>query len=115
MTDACLFCRIAKGELGTRFLYEDTDVVAFADLNPQAPVHALCIPRRHIASLGDSTAEDDAVLGKLLAAARTVARDLGVADSGYRTVLNTGSHGGQSVQHLHAHVLGGRRLGWPPG
>jgi len=111
----CLFCRIARGEFSTKFLYEDEDVVAFADLHPQAPVHILCIPRRHIASLGASTAADDAVLAKVLAGVRRVAQDLGVSETGFRTVLNTGEDGGQSVPHLHAHLLAGRRLGWPPG
>ena len=110
---ACIFCRIAAGELGTELLLADDQVVAFRDLNPQSPVHALVIPRRHMASLND--ADDDAVLGRVLSAAREVAVQLGVAQSGYRVVLNTGAHGGQSVFHLHAHVLGGRPLGWPPG
>lgn len=113
--EACIFCRIARGELGVPFLHEDEDVVAFADTAPQAPVHVLVIPRRHIASLGASGPEDDAVLGKVLLAVRAVALKLGVVESGYRTVLNTGADAGQSVHHLHAHVLAGRRLHWPPG
>jgi histidine triad (HIT) family protein len=115
MSDACIFCRIARGELGTRFLYEDDDVVAFADLHPQAPVHVLVIPRRHVISLATSAPEDDVLLGKVLAGVRTVATQLGVAERGYRTVLNSGSDGGQSVWHLHAHLLAGRAMGWPPG
>lgn len=114
-TQDCIFCRIARGELGVPFLHEDPDVVAFADTAPQAPVHVLVIPRRHIASLGASTPEDDAVLGRLLAAARQVARQLGVSDTGFRTVINSGSDAGQSVHHLHLHVLAGRQLRWPPG
>ena len=110
---ACIFCRIAAGELGTELLLADEQVVAFRDLNPQAPVHALVIPRRHLVSLNDPA--DDALLGRVLSAAREVAAQLSVAQSGYRVVLNTGPHGGQSVFHLHAHVLGGRPLGWPPG
>ncbi len=90
-------------------------MVAFADLHPQAPVHVLVIPRRHVASLADTAPADNALLGRLLAAVRSVAAQLGVAATGYRTVLNTGSDGGQSVHHLHAHLLAGRSLGWPPG
>ena len=111
----CLFCRIGRGELGTPFLFESAEVVAFADLHPQAPTHVLVIPRKHLLSLAESTPADDALLGAVLAAVRTVAVRLGVAEAGYRTVLNTGSHGGQSVLHLHAHLLAGRPLGWPPG
>lgn len=111
----CLFCRIAAGAFGTPFLWEDDEVVAFLDIAPQAPTHALIIPRKHIASLGASTPEDDALLGKMLGVARTVAAQLGVAERGYRTVLNTGDDGGQSVHHLHVHVLGGRPMRWPPG
>lgn len=112
---SCLFCRIARGELGAKFLYEDADVLAFADLHPQAPVHVLVIPRRHVASLAESTPADDALLGQILAAVRKVARQLGVDTAGYRTVLNSGAQAGQSVLHLHAHLLAGRSLGWPPG
>lgn len=115
MSDACIFCRIARGELGTTFLYEDEDVVAFKDLHPQAPVHVLVIPRLHVQSLATSTPEQDALLGRVLATVRTVAQQLGVAERGYRTVLNSGVDGGQSVWHLHAHLLAGRSLGWPPG
>jgi histidine triad (HIT) family protein len=113
--DACLFCRIARGELGTRFLHEDEDVVAFADLHPQAPVHVLVIPRQHVTSLATSTPADDVLLGRVLAAVRKVAQQLGLDAAGYRTVLNSGEHAGQSVLHLHAHLLAGRAFGWPPG
>lgn len=112
---SCLFCRIAAGAFGTQFLWEDDDVVAFYDIAPQAPTHVLVIPRRHIASLATSDAGDDAVLGKVLGVARQVAAQLGLSAQGYRTVINTGDDGGQSVHHLHAHVLGGRPLRWPPG
>ncbi len=112
---ACIFCRIAAGELGTKFLHADADVLAFADLQPQAPVHVLVIPRKHLVSLAQSSGQDDALLGHVLATARSVAQQLGVDTSGYRVVLNTGSDGGQSVHHLHAHLLAGRPLGWPPG
>ena len=109
----CIFCKIADGTVPVKLLHEDADVVAFADLHAQAPTHALIIPRRHIASLDQL---DDAALGgRLLATATTLARTLGVAESGYRVVTNTGADAGQSVHHLHLHLLGGRALGWPPG
>lgn len=113
--DDCLFCRIAAGALGTKFVVENADVVAFADLHPQAPVHVLVIPRCHVTSLDHASADDQALLGKILLAAREVAHLLGIAESGFRTVLNTGPNAGQSVLHLHAHVLGGRAMNWPPG
>lgn len=111
----CIFCKIARGDFGTAFVHQDQDVVAFADLHPQAPVHVLVIPRRHVASLAATGPLDDALLGHVLAVVRSVAEQLGVAATGYRTVLNTGADGGQSVAHLHAHLLAGRSLGWPPG
>jgi histidine triad (HIT) family protein len=113
--DDCLFCRIAAGAFGTKFVVENADVVAFADLHPQAPVHVLVIPRRHVTSLDHASADDQALLGKILLATREVAHLLGIAESGFRTVLNTGPNAGQSVLHLHAHVLGGRAMNWPPG
>lgn len=113
--EQCIFCRIARGDFSTAFLHQDQDVVAFADLHPQAPVHVLVIPRRHVASLAATGPADDALLGHVLAVVRKVAQQLGVAENGYRTVLNTGDDGGQSVPHLHAHLLAGRSLGWPPG
>jgi histidine triad (HIT) family protein len=98
-----------------RFLYEDPDVVAFQDIAPKAPVHVLVIPRKHMKSLADALPDDTALLGKLLQAAADVARQLGVGETGYRTVVNTGADAGQSVGHLHLHVLAGRELAWPPG
>jgi histidine triad (HIT) family protein len=112
MTEGCIFCRIARGELDVPFVAESDDAVAFRDLNPQARVHVLVIPRAHVASLEDAT--DPGLLGQLLVMAADVARDEGIAESGYRTVVNTGADGGQSVFHLHLHVLGGRAMGWPP-
>jgi len=112
---SCIFCKIAQGELGTPFVYQDAHVVAFADLHPQAPTHVLVIPRQHVDSLAASTAEDDVLLGKVLAGVRAVAAQLGLVHAGYRTVLNTGAGAGQSVFHLHAHLLAGRTLAWPPG
>ena len=113
----CLFCKIADGRIPGAIVYQDQDVVAFADINPQAPQHVLFVPRRHIASMADLTPEDSGLLGKLFAAAAHVASDLGVADAerGYRFVTNVGPEAGQSVQHLHFHLLGGRRFSWPPG
>jgi len=110
----CPFCRIAAGEIPARKLFEDDDVVAFHDLNPQAPVHVLVIPRRHVVSLDAAEDGDAPLLGRLLAGARRAAREAGVA-SGYRVVTNCGAPAGQSVFHIHLHVLGGRAMSWPPG
>ena len=111
----CLFCKIATGKIPSHTLFEDEDVVAFEDINPHAPVHALIIPRQHIRTLNDLTPEHDALMGHILRIAAQVAREHGIAESGYRTVLNCNAHAGQSVWHVHAHVLGGRNLHWPPG
>jgi histidine triad (HIT) family protein len=113
MADQCLFCRIASGEIPAKFVAESETCVAFRDVNPQAPVHVLVIPRAHVVSLNEVSSP--AVMGDILAMAREVAKSEAIAASGYRVVFNTGSDGGQSVFHLHAHVLGGRHLGWPPG
>lgn len=112
--DRCLFCRIANNELTAKKVYEDADVVAFEDINPQAPTHVLVIPRKHIGSLDELTDADAATVGLVLVRAAKLARDLGLSD-GYRAVINTGDNAGQTVFHIHAHVLGGRSLGWPPG
>ena len=109
----CLFCRIARGELGASVVAQDQQFVAFRDINPQAPVHVLVIPRAHVATLNE--ASDPALLAGLLAQAREVARAEGLAERGYRVVINTNAEAGQSVFHLHAHVLGGRPMRWPPG
>jgi histidine triad (HIT) family protein len=113
----CLFCRIADGRILGKIVYQDDDVVAFADINPVATHHILFIPRRHIASMADLREEDGEILGKLFARAAQVARELGLSepDRGYRFVTNVGPQAGQSVQHLHFHLLGGRRFSWPPG
>ena len=111
----CLFCRIAAGEIAATVVHEDDEVLAFRDINPQAPVHVLAIPKRHIGSAADLGEEDGALLGRLFAVMARVARDEGVAGDGYRIVTNTGAAAGQSVEHLHFHLLGGRRLAWPPG
>jgi len=114
MTD-CLFCRIATGEIPSKKVYEDDDVLAFHDITPRAPTHVLVIPRKHVASLDAASPDDAALLGRVLLAVARIARDLGVASRGYRTVLNTNAAAGQTVFHLHAHLIAGRELGWPPG
>ena len=111
---ACLFCRIVAGEITAAKLFEDEDCLAFADINPQAPVHMLVIPREHLESTAHAEASHEALLGRLMAVAAEVARRHGL-ERGYRLVVNTGEDGGQTVGHLHVHVLGGRRMGWPPG
>jgi histidine triad (HIT) family protein len=112
---SCLFCRIADGEIPAAKVLENQHVVAFHDLDPKAPVHVLIIPRRHVASVAAAGAGDADLLGQVLLAAREVAEQCGVAESGFRVVLNSNRDAGQSVDHLHAHVLGGRTLAWPPG
>jgi histidine triad (HIT) family protein len=106
----CIFCKIVAGEVPAKLLYEDEAVVAFADAAPMAPVHAVLVPKKHLASLEDTGPGDRDLLGQMLLAARRVARDLGVAESGYRLVMNTGAEATQSVFHLHMHLLGGRPL-----
>lgn len=110
----CVFCRIVQGHAPARIVYQDDEVTAFHDAHPQAPVHVLVIPNRHIAGMAQIVEGDEPTLGKLFSVAKRVAVELGVAD-GYRLVVNQGPLAGQSVFHLHVHVLGGRRLGWPPG
>ena len=111
----CIFCRIARHEVPASVVHEDADCIAFRDLQPRAPVHVLVIPKRHIPSVNDLRETDEAVVGHLVAAARTVAEAEGVSESGYRLVLNAGPDAGQSVDHMHLHLLGGRELQWPPG
>jgi len=113
--DKCLFCRIANGEITARKVYEDADVFAFEDINPQAPTHVLIIPRKHIPSLDDLGEGDAAVLGNVVARISDIARRLQLSESGYRVVVNTGENAGQMVFHVHFHILGGRNFGWPPG
>jgi len=114
MSADCLFCKIAAKQIPSKVVYEDDEVFAFEDVGPQAPTHVLIIPRRHFASLNEATPEDQAVLGKLQLVAADLARKLRLA-GGYRTVVNTGEGAGQSVFHLHLHLLGGRSFRWPPG
>lgn len=111
----CLFCRIGAGEIPADIVAQDEQVLAFRDISPKAPTHVLLIPRAHIASAAELTADHAEMLGRLFAMAAQVARDAGVAERGFRLVTNAGPGAGQSVDHLHFHLLGGRSLGWPPG
>ena len=113
--DDCIFCKIIAGEMPADIIYQDEQVLAFRDLGPQAPTHALVIPRRHISTLNDLTDDDAELIGRMHLAARTVAEQDGIAESGYRTVFNCNAEAGQTVFHIHLHVLGGRRMHWPPG
>ena len=113
--DQCLFCRIAAGEIPAKKVHEDADVVAFHDINPQAPTHVLVIPRRHIPKLDDLTDADAAAIGTTIVRAAQIARELQLAEDGYRIVVNNGEGAGQTVFHIHVHVLGGRGFRWPPG
>ena len=113
MAESCIFCKIARGEIPAKMLVNNKEIVAFRDLNPQAPVHLLIVPKKHVASLDD--ANDSDLLGRMIAMAAAIARQEKIAKSGYRTVINTGKDGGQSVDHLHIHLLGGRPFAWPPG
>ncbi|MEK7697496.1 MAG: histidine triad nucleotide-binding protein [Pseudomonadota bacterium] len=115
MATDCLFCKMISGAIKPATVHEDDDVLAFKDINPQAPVHVLVVPKRHIATLNDLKPADAALVGKLVLVAGKIARELGVADSGYRTVMNCNADAGQSVWHVHLHLLGGRVMRWPPG
>lgn len=115
MAGDCLFCRIVKGEIPSDKVYEDEHVLAFRDINPQAPVHVLVIPKVHVASIAAFRDDDIELAGRLQIAIRKVAEKEGIVDDGFRVVANTGDNGGQTVLHLHYHVLGGRKLSWPPG
>ena len=114
MTD-CIFCKIVSGEIPGDIVYQDDDVLAFRDLNPQAPTHVLVIPRKHIATTNDIQPEDAELIGKMHLAAKQIASDEGIAEAGFRTVMNCNREAGQTVFHIHLHVLGGRAMGWPPG
>lgn len=115
MTSDCIFCRIVAKELPSTVVYETDDVLAFRDINPQAPTHVVVIPKAHYPDAASLAEADPALAGAVLAAAAAVARQEGVAESGYRLVFNTGPDAGQSVFHVHCHVLGGRAIAWPPG
>lgn len=111
----CLFCKIVARTIPVVLVYEDDLVVAFDDINPQAPTHTLVIPRKHVASMAELQDPDVGLLGHLMLTGNKIIKLKGIADAGYRFVVNTGAHGGQSVFHLHLHVLGGRHMAWPPG
>lgn len=112
---SCLFCRIVAGEIPATRVHEDDDLLAFEDIKPEAPVHILIVPKRHISTLNDLGSADDALVGAMIRQAAIIARNRGIEGDGYRTVFNCNSHAGQTVFHIHLHLLGGRRLGWPPG
>jgi histidine triad (HIT) family protein len=112
---SCLFCRIISAEIPSSKVFEDVDVFAFNDINPQAPLHVLIVPKKHIATTNDLGAEDEALVGKLVRRAAAIAREKGFDQRGYRTVLNCNREAGQTVFHVHLHLLAGRHLGWPPG
>ena len=112
---SCLFCRIVAGDIPAKIAYQDDALVAFHDVNPQSPVHVLIVPRKHIATLNDVTTDDEPLIGRMLARAAALAGELGIAERGYRAVFNCNSEAGQSVFHIHLHVLGGRPMAWPPG
>lgn len=114
MTD-CLFCKMVSGDIQPDKVMETDDVLAFRDINPQAPTHILIIPKKHISTINDITDADTEMIGKLYQMAKVIASQEGLAEPGYRTVMNCNSDGGQAVYHIHLHLLGGRAMGWPPG
>ncbi|WP_058534471.1 histidine triad nucleotide-binding protein [Legionella saoudiensis] len=111
----CLFCKIAEGAIPATVVFEDDELMAFRDLNPQAPTHLLIIPKQHISTINDAADEDQALLGRIILRAKQLAQTEGFSDSGYRLVFNVNPNGGQTVFHIHLHLLGGRRMTWPPG
>ena len=115
MNPSCLFCKIASGEIPSTTVYKDEQVTAFRDLHPVGPTHVLIIPNKHIASLNEAAPEDEALLGHLFIAARKVAESEKISEGGYRVIVNTGEHGGQTVHHLHIHVIGGQQMKHPMG
>ena len=115
MSSDCLFCKILAGEIPAEIIYESDTAVAFRDINPQAPTHVLVIPRKHISTINDIEPDDQAIVGSLYMAAKEIAAEAGHADEGYRAVMNCNEAAGQTVFHIHLHVLGGRTLTWPPG
>ena len=112
---SCLFCKIAAGEIPASKLFEDDQLIAFNDINPQAPTHVLIVPKRHVATLNDLSAEDDALVGEMVRRAAAIAKEKGFDGPGYRTVFNCNAQAGQTVFHIHLHLIGGRSLAWPPG
>lgn len=115
MISSCIFCKIISKEIPSKIVYEDDEVLSFHDINPQAPVHVLLIPKKHIPSLAEITENDQAILGKLLISASKIAKKLGISEDGYRLVINTNRDAQQTVFHIHIHIIGGRPMSWPPG
>lgn len=111
----CIFCKIANGEIPAKIIYQDDSIVAFDDINPQAPIHTIIIPRKHIATLNDVKNEDSELIAHMIQSANLLAKQSDIAKDGYRIVMNCNAHGGQTVFHIHLHLLGGRHMGWPPG
>ena len=111
----CIFCKIVSGDIPSTKIYEDEQVIAFRDINPQAPTHILVVPKRHIPGVNELAEQDEALVGHVYGVIARLVRELGIAETGYRVVVNSGADGQQSVPHLHFHVLGGRLLAWPPG
>lgn len=111
----CLFCKIINGEIPAKIIYRDDLIIIIDDINPQAPIHKLIIPINHIATLNDLHGEDDSLIGHMVHSSAMLAKELGIAEDGYRVAFNCNAGAGQSVFHIHAHLLGGRRMGWPPG
>ncbi len=111
----CIFCKIIKGEIPAKLIYQDDDIVAFRDINPQAPTHVLIIPKKHIERISDITEQDANLIGKLVLVGKKIAQDEGITDSGFRLVFNNNKDAGQAVFHIHLHLLGGRKFSWPPG
>ncbi|MDW8086670.1 MAG: histidine triad nucleotide-binding protein [Candidatus Calescibacterium sp.] len=111
----CIFCKIVRGEVSTKKVYEDDSVLAFHDINPQAPVHILVIPKKHIPTFIDINEEDKDILMNIVNTCKKIAKDMNIDEKGFRIIINTNPHGGQTVYHLHLHMLGGRQMRWPPG
>lgn len=111
----CLFCKIAQGDIPATIVAEDSEIICFKDIRPQAPVHTLIIPRKHIATINDADSQDEQLLGRMVLTARTIAANEQLSERGYRLVFNVNSGGGQEVYHIHLHLLGGRQMTWPPG
>ena len=115
MSDDCLFCKMVRGEIKPDVVYEDDEILAFRDINPQGPVHILIIPKEHIPTLNDLEDRHVELMGKMFLTAKRIAQDENLASNGYRTVINCNRHGGQEVYHIHLHLIGGRQMTWPPG
>jgi histidine triad (HIT) family protein len=111
----CLFCKIINKEIPSEVVYEDDDLLAFNDIDPKAPTHVLIIPKKHITTMNDLTEKDNALIGQMFQAAKHIAKEKGLAEDGYRVVMNCNKKGGQAVYHIHLHLLGGRQMTWPPG